>query len=209
MKRFPLAVVCLLACLTLAPPMQAQLTTVNVKRAQLTQMFGADRKVNTLVGKSPNTDLATPLWTSGALRSRVYRAHAGTPAAGLYVYEYSLDLRDVIGVTAIPSVTSVSLDFGRIDTLDFNGDASPDQLFVVSKGLGIGNVAPASVTKAANVITFTFNPPVGGGSAPGNGDRTYVFGLVSKHAPRQIHATVQHNLGGAPLSLLVQAPNHP
>ncbi|HEX7807645.1 MAG TPA: hypothetical protein VF608_02935 [Thermoanaerobaculia bacterium] len=198
MKRFPLAVVCLLVSLVLAPSMLAQLTKVSVSRAQLTPVFGTARIA----------DLDSPVWTSGTLRSRVYRATSGTPAAGLYVYEYSLDLRDVVGVTAIPFITSLSLDFGPVNAIDFNGDATAEHLFVVSKGLGIGNVAPATATKSANIVTFTFNPSVGGGSAPGNGDRTYVFGLVSKHAPRQIHATVQHNLGGAPLSLLVQAPDH-
>jgi hypothetical protein len=208
MKRFPLAVVCLMVCLATAPPMLAQLTKVNVTRAQLSPPVSRPQ-INALIG-SAGADLDTTVWTSGTLRSRVYRAHAGTPAAGLYVYEYSLDLRDVVGVTAIPFITSLSLDFGPVvDTVDFNGDANPDQLFVVSKGLGIGNVAPANAMKSANIITFTFSPSVGGGSAPGNGDRTYVFGLVSKHAPRQIQATVQHNLGGAPLSLLVQAPDHP
>jgi hypothetical protein len=81
-------------------------------------------------------------------------------------------------------------------------------VFIV-KGLGLGNVAPASATKSGNTITFLFDPPVGGGSAPGNGDRTYVFGVVSKYPPRQIPAIAHHNLGGAALSLLVQAPKQP
>ncbi|HEX2831533.1 MAG TPA: hypothetical protein VHW00_00880 [Thermoanaerobaculia bacterium] len=195
MKRLALAV----ACLALAPHLQAQLTKANVTAAQLSAITGTARV----------TDLESSIWTSGKLRSRVYRGESGTPAANLYVYEYSIDLRDVVGITSIPFLSSMSVDFGPIlGTLDFNADRKADQMFVV-KGLGLGNVAPSSATKSGNLITFVFDPPVGGGSAPGNGDRTYVFGVLSKYPPRQVAATAQHNLGGAALSLKVQAPDWP
>lgn len=195
MKRLALAV----ACLALAPNVKAQLTKANVTAAQL----------NAVTGTAHVTDLESAIWTSGKLRSRVYRGQNGTPAANLYVYEYSIDLRDVVGITSIPFLSSMSVDFGPIlGTLDFNADSKTDQMFVL-KGLGLGNVAPSNATKSGNTITFVFDPPVGGGSAPGNGDRTYVFGVVSKYPPRKIAATAQHNLGGAPLTLPVQAPNRP
>lgn len=190
MKRIALVLV----CLSIAPALLAQLTKVT--RAQLATVCGTARV----------TDVTTPLWTSGKLKSRVYRAQPGTPAAGLYVYEYSIDLRDVVGVVAIPLITTLSLDFGPVvGTLDLNGDGTPDPMFFVSPGLAV-DLAPSGATHSGNTVTFTFNPPVGGGSAPGNGDRTLVFGLVSKSPPQKVTATVKHNLGGAALSLPVQAP---
>jgi hypothetical protein len=197
MKRIAMGLI----CVVIAPAIFGQLTKVNVSRAQLTSVFGTARF----------SEVNAPIWTSGNLRSRVYRGQSGTPGAGLYVYESMIDLREVVGITAIPFVTSLSVDFGPVvDTLDFNADGKADQVFIVSKGaLNLGNVAPAAVTKSGNVVTFTFDPPVGGGSSPGNGDRTFVFGVVSKSLPRTIHATAKHNLGGAALSLLVEAPNHP
>ncbi|MGN6183505.1 MAG: hypothetical protein ACTHQM_07610 [Thermoanaerobaculia bacterium] len=187
-----------LVCLALAPHATAQLTKVNVTRAQLEPLFGTARV----------TDVVTPIWTNGKLHSRVYRAATGTPAAGLYVYEYSIDLRDVVGITSIPFISSLAIDFGPvISTLDFDANHQSDQLFIL-KGLGLGNIAPSSANKSGNTITFTFNPPAGGGNAPGNGDRTYVFGLVSPHPPRRIAATAHHNLGGAALELMVVAPQY-
>lgn len=195
MNRIALA----LLCLALTSALEAQLAKVSVSRAQLTAVTGTARI----------TDLNTAFWTNGVLKSRVYRGQSGTPAAGLYIYEYSLDLRNVVGVTAIPQLSSVVLDFGPIvGTLDFNVDNKSDELFII-KGLGLGNVAPSDATQSGASVTFAFKPEVGGGGAPGNGDRSYVFGLVSKYPPHKTTATAQHNLGGSALSLSVQTPNHP
>jgi len=152
-------------------------------------------------------DLSAPIWTNGFLQSRNYKAAAGAPAAGTYVDEYRIDLRNVVGVTFIPLITSLKINFGPNARFDFNGDGAKDDVFVVTAG-GIGNVGLLSAVRSGNDITFTFKPPVAGGSAPGKGDSTFFFGLVSKY-PRHNVMAVAANNAGPPLVLNAWAPNHP
>lgn len=152
-------------------------------------------------------DLSAPIWVHGFLQSRNYTAAAGAPAAGFRVYEYRIDLRDVVGITFIPFITTLTVDFGPNARFDFNGDGSKDDVFVVTKG-GLGNVDVVSAVRSGNLITFTFKPPVGGGSAPGKGDSTFFFGLVSKY-PRHTIAAKAKNNAGPDLILKAWAPAHP
>jgi hypothetical protein len=152
-------------------------------------------------------DLSAPIWVKGFLQSRNYRGAAGAPAAGFYAYEYRIDLRNVVGITFIPFITSLTINFGPNARFDFNGDGSKDDVFVVTKG-GLGNVGLLSAVRSGNNITFTFKPPVGGGSAPGKGDSTFFFGLVSKYPRHNVTASAANN-AGPPLMLNAWAPNHP
>lgn len=153
-------------------------------------------------------DHSAPIWTSGFLQSRNFQGVAGAPAAGMYGYEYRIDLRDVVGTTAIPYITSLKVDFGpHVDTLDFNGDGDPDDVYVITSG-GLGNIGVSSATKSGNTITFNFSPPVAGGASPGRGDSTFFFGVVSQFPRHEVTATANNNLG-APLTLSAWAPQHP
>jgi hypothetical protein len=200
MRRFVFSI--LLLSLFALPLTAATLTKVNVNAPAVNFVFSP-------TGKIVVSDFSAPIWVSGFLQSRTYKALAGSPAAGLWVYEYRIDLRNVVGITVIQQITSLSLDFGPvIGTLDFNKNGKADQMFVVTTG-GLGNVNVFSAVQTGNVIKFTFNPAVAGGSAPGKGDSTFFFGLVSKYAPKKVTATATHNLGGPALSLQAMAPSHP
>ena len=159
-------------------------------------------------GTIPVQDHSAPIWTDGFLQSRNFEGVAGAPAAGMFGYEYRIDLRQVVGILSIPYITSLAVDFGpHVNTLDFDGDGRADDVYVITSG-GLGNVGVSSATKSGDVITFNFNPPVAGGGGPGRGDSTFFFGVVSTQPRREITATATNNQG-PPLSLSAWAPNHP
>lgn len=192
----------LLALVTLAAPaLFAQpLTVVTVQAPNVNYVFNP-------AGKVTVQDLSSPIWSGGFLQSRNFQGAKGAPAAGLYIYEYRIDLRKVVGITAIPQIYSMTVDVGPIVKLDFNGDKKLDDVFVVTKG-GLGNVALKSAVRSGNNITFTFSAPVGGGAAPGKGDSSYFFGFVSKYPRRTIGVSPSNNMG-ANLLLKAWAPTHP
>ena len=69
------------------------------------------------------------------LQSRLWPAgETGTSGAGLYPYLYRIDLRNAVGVTAASCVTEMSINFGPVASMDYNGDTKPEQVFVVTKG---------------------------------------------------------------------------
>jgi hypothetical protein len=176
------------------------LTVVHVSAPAINCVFNPTCKVTV-------QDLSAPIWVNGFLQSRNYKAAPGAPAAGFYVYEYRIDLRNVVGITSIPFITTLTVNFGPNAKFDFNGNGTKDDVFVVTKG-GLGNVDVASAVRSGPNITFTFNPPVGGGAAPGKGDSTFFFGLVSKYPRHNVTATTT-NSPPPPLSLNAWAPNHP
>jgi hypothetical protein len=163
MKRLPGLFLLLLAPAAAAQPLN--IATVSSPAVQC--VFSAKCKVSV-------EDLSAPVAARGFLQSRNYKA-----AAGLYVYEYRIDLRDVVGRNGI---TALAVDVGPTAKIDFNGDGRKEDVFVTTKG-SLGNVGLHSAVRSGNRITFTFQPPVAGGSAPGKGDSTLFFGLVSKHSP--------------------------
>src|SRR5438874_13486624 len=64
------------------------------------------------------TDKTSPVLVSGFVQSRTYRSEATSPAHGKYVYEYRVDLTNVVGITAPQWVSALSMDFGGVNTLD-------------------------------------------------------------------------------------------
>jgi hypothetical protein len=126
------------------------------------------------------TDFSIPLFGTGVLQSRTYPAEPGSPAAGLWVYEYCIDLRAVAGEARMATVSGLALDFGPVvNTLDYDGDGRHgDQVFVVTCG-GLGSMGPSSASQSGRVVTFRLDPPVHGGSAAVGGQTTYLFGMVS------------------------------
>ncbi len=140
-----------------------------------------------------DTSSAIPLPASGTmfLQSRTYQGSKGSEAEGIYAYEYRIDLRDGIGITYIPCITSMRITFTPIHAgLDYDKDGSPDQIFVVTKG-GMGNIAISSAEKKGDTITFTFETPVCVGGQAGKGDSTYFFGLTSPRPPSITKATLK------------------
>ena len=173
---------------------QAQaLRVVDVSAENLNCLFDSTCRV----GGEDTTD-AIPIPARGVnfLQSRTLTGHRGAPAAGLYVYQYRVDLRRAVGLTRIPCLTSLSLSFGPVvNTLDLDGNGKAgDEVFVITEGGGEA-VGLASAEKAGGVITFQFSSPVCAGGRPGGGQSTYFFGLVSTNPPGPTTATLRESNG--------------
>jgi hypothetical protein len=142
---------------------------------------------------------------TGVFQSRTFKGASGSPAAGLFAYEYRLDLRNAVGVTALSCVDWISVNFGPVvNSLDFNSDKRPDQIFVVSNG-GLGTVGLASAVQIGSAIRFKFKTPVCAGSTPGKGDSSFFWGLVSKKPTTNITATI-HEASGVTHVVKARAP---
>jgi len=182
------------------------LTIVEVAAPNINCLFDTDCTITV-------DDLAShflpPAATGDAfLQSRLWPAgEAGTSGAGLYPYLYRIDLRNAVGVTAASCVTEMSIDFGPVVAMDYNGDAKPEQVFVVTKG-GLGNVKPVSAVQEAGKITFGFDPAVCVGASRGKGDSSFFFGLTSKLPPQTVPAHLGGTLG-LDISLRARAPQLP
>ena len=188
-------------CFAAAPALLAQpLSIVNVQAPNVNFVFNPS---GTIVVQ----DLSSKIWTNGFLQSRNFQGAAGAPAKGLWVYEYRVDLRNEVGILAIPFITSLTVDIGPNVPLDFNGDKKPDDVFVITKG-GMGTIGLSSAVRTGNNVKFTFSSPVGGGGSPGTGQSSFFFGIVSKYPRKTVIATAPNNMGPA-LSLKAWAPAHP
>jgi hypothetical protein len=154
------------------------------------------------------TDKTSPVLDTGFVQSRIYRSEATSPARGKYVYEYRVDLTNVVGITAPQWVTSMAVDFGGVTTLDFNRDGrAAEEVFVITSG-GLGVVGLSSAVQvAANPLRFNFTRQIFSGASRGRGESSYFFGLVSQYPPRVINARVETSRGTQTVS--VYAPSHP
>lgn len=202
---FPFTLVSLLSITARAET----LNMVNVGAPAINCVFDSSC---TIVVTDSTADI-TPAGTSGSgfLQSRTYRGKPGAPGAGLYIYEYRIDLRRLVSSATPTALRSLSIDFGpKLNALDFNGDGEKtDQVFVITSG-GLGSVAPISAVKNGNILTFNFDPPVSGGNQAGNGQTSYFFGLVSSKPPKLTtgHAVLDAGDAGSTLDLQVRVPNH-
>lgn len=99
----------------------------------------------------------------------------------------------------------MTISFGPVvNTLDYDGDKKPDQVFVVTSG-GLGTIGLASAIQTASKIKFTFSSPVCEGGAQGKGDTSIFWGLVSKKPPTNVTATL-HETGGATHVVKARSP---
>ena len=189
MSKFTVVLVFVLAfttsCIT-------PLKVVNVGAPAINCVFDPSCTVTVTDTTAP---IPIPAGGTNFLQSRTFVGKPGAPANGLYAYEYRIDLRNAVGITYIPCVSSMKIEFGPVvSTLDYDGDGSADQGYVVTSG-GLGSIGLASAEKDGNEITFTFSPPVCAGGHPGGGQSSYFFGLVSTQPPRPVTATVKETTG--------------
>jgi hypothetical protein len=192
----------LLLCFAPIVVAAAPLKVVNVSAPAINCVFNPTCTV-TVNDTSDNVTLSTG--GTGFLQSRTYPGATGAPAAGLFAYEYRLDLRNAVGATAISCIDWISMSFGPVvSTLDFNGDRKPDQVFVVTGG-GIGSIGIASAIQTGSNIRFNFTAPVCGGGAPGRGDSSFFWGLVSRNKAKFVTATL-HEPGGATHVVKARSP---
>ena len=179
------------------------LTIRNVSAPAINCKFDQDCKITV----SDTTEHFTVGPTSGDafLQSRTFpRGETETTAEGQYAYLYRIDLRNLAGVTALPCVNTFTIDFGPVAQLDYDDDGTPEHIFVVTSG-GLGSVAPSSASQDGRIITFNFAPGVCAGSAPGNGQSSFFFGLTSNKPARQVTSQIRDSLGGT-TSLDARAP---
>ena len=142
---------------------------------------------------------------TGFLQSRTYKGLPGSPAAGLFAYEYRLDIRNAVGAVAISCIDWITIDFGPVvGSLDYNGDHKPDQVFVITGG-GLGTIGIASAVQTGTKIKFKFTAPVCEGGSPGKGDSSFFWGLVSKGPAKFVTATL-HETGGATHVVKARSP---
>ncbi len=199
MKKLSLV---LLLCFSPSVARAAPLKVVNVSAPAINCVFNAPCTV-TVNDTSDNVTLSAG--GTGFLQSRTYKGYPGSPADGLYAYEYRLDLRNAVGALNIACIDWMSISFGPVvSTLNYGGSAAPDQVFVVTGG-GIGTIGIASAIQTGSNIKFKFTSPVCEGGAPGKGDSSFFWGLVSKTPPKFVTATL-HETGGATHVVKARAP---
>lgn len=200
MKKLAFA---LLLCFTPFVVKAVPLKIVNVSAPAINCVFNPACTV-TVNDTSDNVTLSTG--GTGFLQSRTFTGAPGSPAAGLFAYEYRLDLRNAVGITAISCIDAMTINFGPVvGTLNYGGDPKPDQVFVVTGG-GIGSIGLASANWIApGKIIFKFSSPVCEGRAPGKGNSSFFWGLVSRTAPKPLTA-VLHETGGATHSVKARSP---
>ena len=151
------------------------------------------------------SDIPMSAGGTGRLQSRTYKGMLGSPANGLFAYEYRLDLTNAIGALSIACIDWMTISFGPVvSTLDYNGDHKPDQVFVVTSG-GLGTIGLSSAIQTGSNIKFKFASPVCEGGAPGKGDTTFFWGLVSKKPATTVTATL-HETGGATHVVKARSP---
>lgn len=192
----------LLLCLIPFAVAAAPLKVVNVSAPAINCVFNLPCTV--MVNDTSDT-VAMSTGGTGVLQSRTFGGSPGAPADGLFAYEYRLDLRKAVGATAISCIDWISMSFGPVvSSLDFNGDRKPDQVFVVTSG-GIGTIGLAAAIQTGSNIRFNFTAPVCEGSAPGRGDSSFFWGLISKGPAKFVTATL-HETGGATHVVKTRSP---
>jgi len=140
------------------------------------------------------TDMSSPIFGGGFLQSRIYQAEPGSPAAGKWVYEYRLDLRNAQSITNVPYATSVALSTGPVRNYDYNFDnVATDQVFVVTAG-GLGTIGLQSAGGFFGYNTFKFTTAVWAG------DTSYFWGYTSDYPPQVVTATVATSNGNIQLN---------
>lgn len=141
------------------------------------------------------------------VRSRTYDGSPGSPAAGLYSYEYLIDAGTVPGTGTRHCVRSFTVPFGPVvSTLDFDGDKKiGDEVFVTREdGPGRTGFLSADQDTSGNV-TFTFDTSACDGPNQENRDGVYSIGIVSTQPPVTVEATIKE-VTGAVRTIALRAP---
>lgn len=185
---------------TTAPPPAGALRIVEVSAPEINRVYsGTDTVVV--------DDMVDAIEGSGFLQSRrLPYGGAGAPgslAEGQYGYQYRIDLRAVSSATGMPSIDEMSIDFGPISQLDYDG-AGPAHVYVITRG-GMGSVRPSSAEQSGGTITFRFATPVPAGTGGAEGTSSFFFGLTSARAPVDVRARL-HSTDGRVYDVAARAP---
>lgn len=182
----------------------APLKVVNVGAPAINCVFTAASRC-TIGVSDTSADVPMSAGGTGRLQSRTFKGLAGSPADGMFAYEYRLNLTDAIGAVNIACIDWMSISFGSVvNILDFDRDQKPDHVFVITSG-AVGTIGLASAVQTADTIRFKFSKPVCEGSAPEKGDSSFFWGLVSKSSPKDVTA-ILHETGGATHVVKARSP---
>jgi hypothetical protein len=191
----------LIICLVPLAAKAAPLKIVNVTAPAINCVFSKSCSVRV---KDTKEDFALSNGGKGLLQTRTFKGADESPADDLFAYEYRLDLTAAVG-TKPSCVDWISLSFGPVvNSLNFGGDARPDQVFVITSG-GTGSIGLASAIQTRDTIRFRFKSPVCGGTSSGKGNSTFFWGLVSTSDPENITALL-HETGGATHVVKTRSP---
>jgi hypothetical protein len=190
MKKLSIGFICFAA---LFAARAVTLNVVNVSAPAINCIF--DTNCTVLV--TDTTALLAVDCHDSFLQSRTYTGQPGAPAAGLYAYEYRLNLStcpDFEDPQTVDCIVEFIIDFGPVVSLDYNGDAVLDQVFVVTQG-GLGSRRVTDADQVGSTITFRLEPVCPGASNAGI-DSTFFFGLVSTSPPQFVNAGVVYHPDG-------------
>ena len=194
----------LLTLLIFVTPLAAKaapLKIVNVAAPAINCVFSTSCSVRV---KDTKEDVPLSKGGEGVLRTRTFKGANGSPAEGLYAYQYRLDLTDAVG-TKPSCIDWISLSFGPVvSTLDFGESTRPDQVFVITSG-AVGSIGLTSAVETRGTIRFTFKSPVCSGTPAAKGASTYFWGLVSASDPENVNALL-HETGGATHVVKTRSP---
>lgn len=152
-------------------------------------------------------DMSSPIFGNGFVQSRVVQAQSGSAAAGKWLYMYRVDLRQVVGITYLPSVSELRVPFGTAWAWDYNFDfIYTDHVFNGSWG-GIGTEGVGSAPSFFGLVFLDFAGTVDAGAFPGGGESSYFIGMTSNHPPKVGTLTVMTNTGSVMVNGYV--PNVP
>lgn len=180
----------------------APLKVVDVSAPAINCVFNS---ACTFTVKDTSDNIVMSTGGTGFLQSRTFKGAAGSPAAGLFGYEYRLDLRSAVGVRTISCIDWMMISFGPVvSTLNYGGDARPDQVFVITNG-GLGNIGITSAVQTGSNIKFKFTTPICESRAPGKGDSSFFWGLTSKTEAKFVTA-IMHETGGATHVVKARSP---
>ena len=128
----------------------------------------------------------------GFLQTRLFpKGEVRTRGANLYAYLYRIDLRNLISsVQDQVCVSEISIPFGTVARLDYDGDDLPEDYFVISEGGAMGSISPSSVVQDTllGTISFEFIEPFCSGLSESSGESTFFIGLASDKPYKQVNA---------------------
>ncbi len=116
-------------------------------------------------------------------------AAPNTAGAGRTAYFYRVDLSEVTAIGDFACITDITIDFGPIAALQYDGSGPPDDVFIVTQG-GVGSVGLESAVQNGRNITFTFERPICATPPPSRGEASLSFGLASAAGPRPSSAAL-------------------
>ena len=195
----PFCAVCQRAIRRTLRPFTGAQRRVDVRAPDVNFVFDPSGTI-TVSDTAPNL-LPNGATGSGFLQSRLFpQAPAGVAAAGMFGYEYRVALTGASGGAPGACIRSLSLDFGPIVPLDYDGSGLGN-VFMTTQG-GLGDVGPSAIEQTADRITFTFDPPV----CPGQ--TSFFMGLTSRYPARDVTADVRDVAGNA-YAIAAKAPAFP